>query len=82
MRAQLKKWGNSLAIRIPTGLLTELNWSEDSIVDLRAEDDKLIVAPVNKLKWKYSLEELLACVSEENLHPETDWGNAVGKEEW
>ncbi len=80
MRAQLKKWGNSLALRVPTGLLAELNLSENSIVDLRVEDGKLTIAPMQKKKWKYSLEELLAGVSEENIHPETDWGSAVGEE--
>jgi antitoxin MazE len=82
MRAQLKKWGNSLALRVPTGLLAELNLSENSTVDLKVEDGKLIIAPMQKKKWKYSLEELLAGVSEENIHPETDWGSAVGEELW
>jgi len=80
MRAQLKKWGNSLALRVPTGLLAELNLSENSIVDLWVEDGKLIISPMQKRKWKYSLEELLAGVSEENIHPETDWGSVVGEE--
>jgi antitoxin MazE len=82
MMTQLKKWGNSLALRVPTGLLRELNLSENSTVDLRVEDGKLIVAPTQKRKWKYSLAELLAGVSEENIHPETDWGSAVGEELW
>jgi antitoxin MazE len=79
MRAQLKKWGNSLVLRVPTGLLAELNLSENSTVDLRVEAGKFIVAPIQKKKWKYSLEELLAGVSEENIHFETDWGSAVGE---
>jgi len=82
MKAQLKKWGNSLALRVPTGLLTELNLSENSIVDLRIENGRLIIAPMQKRKWKYSLEDLLAGINEENIHPETDWGSAVGEELW
>ncbi len=82
MRAQLKKWGNSLALRIPAGLLAELNLSENSTVDLRVEDGKIIITAMPKRKWKYSLEELLAGVSEENLHQETNWGNSVGEELW
>jgi antitoxin MazE len=82
MRAQLKKWGNSLALRVPTGLLAELNLSENSTVDLRVEDGKLIIAPMQKRKWKYSIEDLLAGVSEQNIHSETDWGSAVGEEPW
>jgi antitoxin MazE len=82
MRAQLKRWGNSLAVRVPTGLLTELNLTENSSVDLRVEDGKLIVAPMKKRNWKYSLGELLSGVNEGNIHPETDWGGAVGEELW
>ena len=82
MRAQLKKWGNSLALRVPARLLAELDLCENSIVDLRVEDGRLIIAPVQKRKWKYSLEELLAGVSEENIHPETHRGNPAGEEMW
>jgi len=31
---------------------------------------------------KPTLEELLAAVTDENRHPETDFGSSVGKEEW
>ena len=33
-------------------------------------------------KSPYTLEELLAGVTNENLHPETDTGPPVGKEVW
>jgi antitoxin MazE len=83
MEAILRKWGNSIGLRIPTGLMAELNLSENSTVDLRVEDGKLIVSPKQQRgKWKYSLEELLAGVTEENIHPETDWGIPVGDEAW
>ncbi len=47
---------------------------ENSTVYLRVEEGKLIIASMRKRKWKYSLEELLAGLSDENIHPETDWG--------
>ena len=83
MEAILRKWGNSIGLRIPTGLMAELNLSENSTVDLRVEDGKLIVSPKQqRRKWKYSLNELLAGVTEENIHPETDWGIPAGDEAW
>jgi antitoxin MazE len=83
MEAVLRKWGNSIGLRIPTGLIAELNLSENSTVDLKVEDGKLIVAPKQQgRKWKYSLGELLAGVTPENIHPETDWGIPVGDEAW
>jgi antitoxin component of MazEF toxin-antitoxin module len=30
----------------------------------------------------YTLEELLAQITDENIHEEIDFGEAVGKEEW
>jgi antitoxin MazE len=83
MEAMLRKWGNSIGLRIPAGLLAELGLSENSTVDLRVEDGKLIVAPRRRgRRWKYSLDELLAGVTEDNVHPETDWGASVGDEAW
>jgi len=83
MEVTLRRWGNSIGLRIPRGLMAELDLSENSTVDLRVEDGKLIVAPKQQgRKWKYSLGELLAGVTEENVHPETDWGAPVGDEVW
>lgn len=82
MNTTLRKWGNSIGLRIPKGLLAELNLSENSTVDIRAEGGRLIVAPKRERKWKYSLDQLLAGVTETNVHPETDWGIRVGDEAW
>jgi len=83
MEAILRKWGNSLGLRIPAGLLAELGLSENATVDLRVQDGNLIVAPgQSKRKWKYALEDLLSGVTEDNIHPETDWGRPVGEEAW
>lgn len=83
MESILRKWGNSIGLRIPTGLLSELQLAENSAVDLTVEDGRLIVAPrQQKRKWKYSLEELLDGVTTENIHTETDWGAPSGKEAW
>jgi antitoxin MazE len=83
METILRKWGNSVGLRIPTGLMAELNLSENSTVDLRVEDGKLIVTPSQqRRRRRYSLGELLAGVTEENIHPETDWGILVGDEAW
>jgi len=83
MESILRKWGNSIGLRIPTGLLAELQLAENSAVDLTVEDGRLIVAPrQQKRKWKYSLEELLDGVTTENIHTETDWGAPSGKEVW
>jgi len=83
MQAVIRKWGNSLGLRIPAGFLAELGLSENATVDLRVQEGNLIVVPGrHKRKWKYKLDDLLASVHRDNIHTETDWGEPVGDEIW
>ena len=83
MQAVIRKWGNSLGLRVPAVLLAELRLSENATVDLRVQEGNLIVVPGrHKRKWKYKLEDLLASVHTDNIHTETDWGKPVGDEIW
>ena len=79
MRARVSRWGNSLAIRIPAAFAEETQIEDGSTVDVAVEDGRLVIAAVSP---RYSLEELLAQVTPENVHKETDWGKAVGAEVW
>ncbi len=49
-------------------------------MEMQMEDQKLIVSPVSK--EGLTLEQLLAEITEENLHEEVDTGPATGKEAW
>ena len=80
METVIKKWGNSLALRIPKPLADEVGLAEDSAVDLLLEEGKLLIVPV--VAPRYALESLLADVTVENLHDEVDTGVAVGSEAW
>ena len=80
METVVKKWGNSLALRIPRPLADEVGLEEDSTVDLFLEEGKLVIAPV--IAPRYALNALLAEVTVENLHGEVDTGVAVGGEVW
>ncbi len=46
MRAQVKRWGNSAAVRIPAQVLGAARLREDQLVDVRAEGGRVIVEPV------------------------------------
>ncbi len=46
MRAQVKRWGNSAAVRIPAAVLSAARLREDQLVDVRAENGRVIVEPV------------------------------------
>jgi antitoxin MazE len=79
MQTQVGKWGNSLAIRIPGAYAKDLGLADGMDVDVTlVEGGLLLQAP----KKSYTLEELVSQITPENLHGETDWGPAVGREAW
>ena len=80
MRVQIQKWGNSLALRIPKAFAVESNVTSGTTVDVSIENGSIVVTPIRETK--YTLEELLEGITEENLHGEVDWGPPVGKEVW
>jgi len=78
MQTKVQKWGNSLALRIPKSFALNMDIKQNEFVDLSIGDGKLIITPI--IEKEYSLKELLAGVSEDNLHGEFDTGIPVGKE--
>lgn len=80
MNQTVRKWGNSLAVRIPARLSAELGLRENDRMELLRDGDELRLVKVEI--DDPTLEELLAGVTPENIHPETDWGPDVGKEVW
>jgi len=80
MRTYLKKWGNSLALRIPKAFAIEIGLEQDSPIELSLENDLLVIKPV--AETQLTLEQLLAQVTEDNLHEEIKTGESVGKEVW
>jgi antitoxin MazE len=79
MRVRIQKWGNSLALRIPSAFAAELGLSSEVEVDLVLKDGMLAVSPI---ATSPTLDELLAGVTPENCHSEVDTGSAVGVEAW
>lgn len=80
MKVQIQKWGNSLALRIPKSFAVESNVTQGSSVNISLEDGRMIVTVIEEPE--FSLGALLAQVTEDNIHGETETGNIVGKEEW
>ncbi len=78
--SSVKKWGNSLAVRIPTSIAQELGLSENSSVKISSDG---IVATIQPRKHKkVSLDELVTSITVENRHQEIDWGGPIGEELW
>ena len=80
MNQHVKKWGNSAAVRIPAATLAAAGLKADDAVDVREENGRIVIEKARS--DEVTLESLLARVTPENIHPETDWGPPVGKEIW
>jgi len=80
MQTKIKKWGNSLALRIPKLLALDVNLKQNELVDLSINKDSIIITPIGEKE--YSLEKLLKGVTKSNLHGEFNTGAPVGKENW
>jgi antitoxin MazE len=80
MKVQIQKWGNSLALRIPKSFAIESKIKQGSTVEVSLESGKIIVFPV--AEPEFSLDELLAKVTTENLHGEIETGSSIGQEAW
>lgn len=78
MNATVQKWGNSLALRIPSSVAKDINLRQGSSVEVAVEGGKMIVKPTKKRKL--SLAELLKGVTKENRHTELSWGAPLGRE--
>lgn len=79
MRTRVQRWGNSLALRIPSALAEETNLEEGAEVEIAARQGKLVVARSTR---KVRLEDLLAGITEDNLHSEVWTGGPAGKAVW
>ncbi len=80
MLTKVQKWGNSLALRIPKAFALDAQLENDSVVEISLVDGQIVIKPVAAQHW--SLEQLLSGVNRNNLHHETDTGDAVGNEIW
>jgi antitoxin MazE len=76
MRAQVSRWGNSLAIRLPRAVVESLRVREGEQVDLVIAGDRL---EVRAARPRYRLAQLLAEITPDN-QPETVDVPPVGEE--
>jgi antitoxin MazE len=70
MKVKIQKWEDDLALRIPESLTADLNIREGSTIGVTIRHGRLAVESAAELD--YTLEELLAGVTERNLHAEID----------
>ena len=75
---RLTQWGNSIGVRLPKDMVNALGLEAGGVLDVSLEENKIIFRP----RRKYTLNDLVSKITDENRPGETDWGTDAGKENW
>lgn len=86
MQVTIKKWGNSLAARIPKAVAESVDLHMDQLVNIDSVDGKIIITPIETEK-KYRLDDLLDQCKPEAMKMDAEdleWldDEPVGREAW
>ena len=81
MKAQMVKWGNSLAVRIPQPVAKEAKLKEGDSLEIEAAEGRVELRRASRMP---TLAKLVSQITPENRYPEISSGPEVGKErvEW
>ena len=71
METTIRKWGNSLAVRLPKHIAKRLALREGSRVQMRERTADVIISPAGQKHP--SLKELVRLITPENRHSEIDF---------
>ena len=77
MTVSVKKWGNSLAVRIPKDIAKSLSIENNTDLEIAIVNNQMVLKP----KRSSYLEELVSKIDSSNLHTEIET-TRVGNEEW
>jgi antitoxin MazE len=85
MQMTIKKWGNSLATRIPKAIVESIGLQLNQEIDIETVNGKIIITPVKSVE--YNLEDLLRQCKPETMaltDEDQEWINSppLGKEAW
>ena len=76
-KLHIRKWGSSLAVRIPKAVAEQCGMSEGSAVEMDAQEGQIVLR-----KKSHDLADMLSRITADNLHPEQDFGEPQGNEQW
>lgn len=78
MTVQVKAWGNSSAVRIPSEVLNEAGVKREDELDIRVEGSDIILSKTRRHK---TLEERIAAYGGKlGIVKDYDWGEPKGRE--
>ena len=73
MRSEIKRWGNSAAIRLPKKVLNEARLEIDSAVTMKVEENRIVIEALEKtsrmrLQLPFSEADLVTGMNAETAH--------------
>lgn len=77
MNTKLAKWGNSLAIRIPSAFAEEALLKDGDTVDIAVRDGAIVIS---SRMPELRMADIIAQMTDENIHEGVGFGAPVGKE--
>lgn len=77
MKTMVKKFKNSLGIKIPNIIVRKLSLKDVSFIDINHNGKSIIIEPVQK-----RLSEMVNKINEQNIHKEIETGRPIPKEIW
>lgn len=77
MQLKVTRRANSLGVRIPSIVAGRMGLAEGSLVDVKVENDRIVLAPARP---QYRLEDLLCGMTRRAIHAAFDWDHKVGRE--
>jgi antitoxin MazE len=80
MVTTVKKWGNSMGIRLPKSVVQEVGLTEGATVTIEAKEGQIVITPLRRPR--YALKDLVGRITTRNRHAAVETGKPVGKEIW
>jgi antitoxin MazE len=79
---RIRRWGNSMGVRLPRAALAKARLAEGETVAIRPTTKGLLLIPAKapQRRRKYSLRQLCKGMTPDKSHPEFPWGPPVGSE--
>ena len=75
MKTNAQKWGNSLAIRVPKAVPTQVGIKAQDELDIEVHDGNVVLKP--HLRRVYWHDDLVKRITKKNMHTEFDSGTSV-----
>ena len=80
MTTLVRRWGNSLAFRIPKTFADEIPVREGDAVEMSLTKGRLVIS--TRPRRRYHLADLVADIRPNHLHKEIAVGRPQGREVW